>query len=65
VQTLNPLRERHIAQWIFGFGKTKNWFQRILRAIVILAIGFTSLYLATLFSIPLNLIFDGIKNTFH
>lgn len=65
VLTLNPLKEWSIVKWVFGIDKEKNWFQKILGIVTILAIGYTSLYLAALFSIPINLMLDAIKNTFQ
>lgn len=64
VLTLKPLTEWKIVKWMFGIGKEKNWFQKLLKGVVTLILGLTSLYFATLFSIPLNLILDAIKNSF-
>jgi len=65
VLTLRPLTELNIVKKIFGLGKEKNWFQKILKVGVALSIAFISLFLATLFSPSINLILDWIKNTFH
>lgn len=64
VSTLKPLKETKIAKYVFGINKKKNSFQKLLRAITILSITFFSLYLATIFSMPLNLILDWIKSNF-
>lgn len=62
--TLSPFTKHPTVKWVFGIGKQKNWFQKILKVITILIVGYFSLFLAGLFSTPLNLIFDLIKNTF-
>lgn len=65
IQTLNPLTNQPVVKKIFGIGGSKTWLQKILKVVVLLSIVFVSLYFATLFSIPLNLIFDVIKNNFR
>ncbi len=65
ISTLYPLKEWSIVQKVFGIGTEKSWFQKTLKVCVALAIGLLSLYMASLFSIPINLILDWIKNTFH
>lgn len=65
IQTLNPLREWSVAKRVFGIGKEKNWFQKMFKVAVALGIGFISFYFAALFSSPLNMVFDVIKNTFR
>jgi len=65
VQTLKPLTQLAIIKKVFGIGSQKNFFQKFLKLAVLITIVYGSLYSATIFSIPLNLILDTIKNSFH
>ena len=62
--SLKPLINLKFMIKIFGFGQAKSKVQIFLRGVVIFLIGYLSLYAASLFSIPLNLILDMVKNSF-
>ncbi|EKD86919.1 MAG: hypothetical protein ACD_37C00101G0005 [uncultured bacterium] len=65
ISTIQPIREWKIIRYVFGIGKEKNRFQKALKILVIAVVAYSSLYLAALFSVPINVILDGIKNAFR
>ncbi len=64
LSSLKPLTEWKFLIKVFGIGQSKTKLQKFLRGIILFIIGYFSLYAASLFSVPLNLILDAIKNTF-
>lgn len=63
--TIRPIGEWPLVGRLLGIGRAKNPIQEVLRVILLVILGILALYLASLFSVPINLILDWIRGAFR